>query len=271
MDSVTMLYHLYDIVDKDICVLSFNYGQKHKKELNFVEHHVTKLGNLDWRIIDLTSVTQLLTKSALVGERDVPEGHYAAENMKQTVVPNRNAIMANIAAAALINGGGYLLGLGVHAGDHAIYPDCRPEFIHSLEAFLHIANKGFIHPQFQVYAPFVNLGKHDIVRIGMEHQIDYTQTWSCYKGGEKHCGKCGTCVERKEAFFLAKVPDPTDYEGTGVGGHYVREGGQSATFEEALDYAKQCVRRNPGTYPPSGIYADLNPTLYPVIDPEDIK
>jgi len=211
MDSVTMLYALAEM-GQPVEALSFNYGQKHKKELDYVQFHVDNLGSLDWKIIDLTSVAQLLTRSALVGEREVPEGHYEHETMKQTVVPNRNMIMASIAAAACINEGGRLLGLGVHAGDHAIYPDCRPEFIRSLEVTLHVANAGFIHPQFEIYSPFVHMTKAEIVRMGQQYDIDYSQTWSCYKGGEVHCGKCGTCVERKEAFAIARVEDPTKYE-----------------------------------------------------------
>ena len=269
MDSVAMLYHLCDI-DPDVKVLSFNYGQKHKKELDYVQFHVDKLGGLDWKVIDLTSVTQLLTKSALVGNRDVPEGHYESESMKQTVVPNRNMIMASIAAAACISEGGWLLGLGVHAGDHHIYPDCREAFVQSLEATLKIANEGFIHQQFQLFTPWLHVPKQTIVLNGLRYGIDFSKTWSCYKGGELHCGKCGTCVERKEAFFLAQQPDPTEYEGTGVGGHYAREGGLSCTFEEALDYAKSYTRKNPGVYPPSGIYADLNPARYPIVNPEEI-
>jgi 7-cyano-7-deazaguanine synthase len=260
MDSITMLYQMHDMLGgsgEDIRVLSFDYGQKHKKELDFVQFHCDNLQISHWDVIDLSSITKLLSKSALVGTSNVPEGHYAAENMKATVVPNRNMIMASIAAAALINDGGYLLGLGVHSGDHAIYPDCREEFIRALEATLHIANRGFIHPQFQIFAPWLNVPKHIIAGRGVEqYNIDYTQTWSCYKGLEKHCGKCGTCVERKEAFFLAKIADPTDYLETGVGGHYAREGGLSCTFGEALDYAQSFVRRNPGTYPPSSIYAE---------------
>jgi len=212
MDSVTMLYHMYDIVGDAIHVLSFNYGQKHKKELDYVAFHTDKL-ELPWNVIDLTSVTNLLTRSALVGKSEVPEGHYAAENMKQTVVPNRNMMMASIAAAALINNGGYILGLGIHAGDHAIYPDCRVAFAEILEVTLKIANEGFIHPQFTVFAPWLTVPKQEIARVGTErYGIDYSKTWSCYKGGELHCGKCGTCVERKEAFVLADVEDPTKYE-----------------------------------------------------------
>lgn len=211
MDSIAMLYHLHGI-SNDVKVLSFNYGQKHKKELDYVQFHVDNLGSLDWKVIDLTSVSHLLTKSALVGDRAVPEGHYEAESMKQTVVPNRNMIMASIAAAACINEGGWLLGLGVHAGDHHIYPDCRPEFVRTLEATLHIANQGFIHPQFQVYAPWLTVSKAEVVTEGVRAGVDFSQTWSCYKGDELHCGKCGTCVERREAFQVAGVEDPTKYE-----------------------------------------------------------
>jgi len=211
MDSIAMLYQMHAI-SPDVKVLSFNYGQKHKKELDFVQYHVDNLGSLDWKVVDLTSIAQLLTKSALVGKTDVPEGHYEAESMKQTVVPNRNMIMASIAAAACINENGWLLGLGVHAGDHHIYPDCRPEFIRTLETTLHIANQGFIHPQFQVYAPWLMVSKAEIVAMGTQHGIDWAETWSCYKGGELHCGKCGTCVERKEAFVVAGVEDPTKYD-----------------------------------------------------------
>lgn len=270
MDSITMLYHLHDI-DPDVKVLSFNYGQKHKKELDFVQFHVDNLGSLDWKVIDLSSISQLLTKSALVGDRDVPEGHYEAESMKQTVVPNRNMIMASIAAAACINEGGWLLGLGVHAGDHHIYPDCRESFIQSLEATLKIANEGFIHQQFQIFAPWVHVPKQEIARIGRErYNIDYTETWSCYKGGELHCGKCGTCVERKEAFFLAKLFDPTEYEGTGIGGHYVDQNGAPCSFETAMENVHHMVsmQKTVAQVPPSGMYATHIP--YPIVDPEEI-
>lgn len=210
MDSVTMLYMLAKN-DRHPLVLSFDYGQKHVKELELASWHAARLG-LTHRVIRLRDVSGLLGSSALVGGEDVPEGHYAAENMKATVVPNRNMMMISIAAAAVINCKGDLLGVGVHAGDHAIYPDCRPEFIYHVEQTLRIANEGFISPLFQLFAPFVQVGKHDIVRFGTELGVDYSKTWSCYKGQDLHCGKCGTCVERKEAFELAKVEDPTEYE-----------------------------------------------------------
>lgn len=213
MDSVTLLY-LLKSEGKQPLVLSFDYGQKHRKELELAAWHAQQLG-LQHKIVNLVSMNDLLDSSALVGATEVPEGHYAAENMKATVVPNRNAIMINIAAAAAINCNAQMVVVGVHAGDHAIYPDCRPAFIHSLETTLKIANEGFIDPAFVLYAPFAYMGKHNIAAIGTQLNVPYDMTWSCYKGGELHCGKCGTCVERKEAFELAYVEDPTQYETEG--------------------------------------------------------
>jgi 7-cyano-7-deazaguanine synthase len=209
MDSVTMLYLLVEQGNHPL-VLSFDYGQKHVKELEFADFHADRLG-LRHKVVDLSSVASLLTNSALVGPADVPEGHYADDVMKQTVVPNRNSMMINIATAAAINLGAKLVGIGVHAGDHPIYPDCRPSFIHSLHATLMIANEGFVRPDFNIFAPFCMIGKEQIVSIGDDLNVPFQKTWSCYKGGELHCGKCGTCVERREAFDLAGVNDPTTY------------------------------------------------------------
>jgi 7-cyano-7-deazaguanine synthase len=211
MDSVTMLHIMAKTMNRRPLVLSFNYGQKHKKELTFAKLHADELG-LPHKIVDLSSVTELLTNSALVGKDEVPEGHYADENMKATVVPNRNMMMISIAAAAMINHEGDMLGVGVHAGDHPIYPDCRVEFLESICHTLGVANEGFIPETWQLFAPFQVMGKHHIVAVGDGIGVNYGMTWSCYKGREKHCGACGTCVERKEAFELAKVNDPTSYE-----------------------------------------------------------
>jgi 7-cyano-7-deazaguanine synthase len=215
MDSVTMLYML---VDQGLAprVVSFNYGQKHAgPELAMARYHADLL-KLPHNIIDLFSLQNVL-KSALTDPAvEVPEGHYAADNMKATVVPNRNMIMMSIAAGILISDTSHILGVGVHAGDHAVYPDCRPEYIVHMETTLKVANEGFIRSDFQIFAPFVNIGKHDIVTIGSKLGVDYDYTWSCYKGGSHHCGKCGTCVERKEAFVLANVQDPTEYEEASV-------------------------------------------------------
>jgi 7-cyano-7-deazaguanine synthase len=210
MDSVTLLYLLARAENRHPLVLSFDYGQKHRKELELAAWHADKLG-LIHKVVNLTSINDLLDSSALVGGTDVPEGHYADETMKATVVPNRNSMMINIATAAAVNNGAQIVAVGVHAGDHPIYPDCRVEFLESLERTLKIANEGFIRPDFLIYAPFAYMNKQHIAAIGTQLGVSFEKTWSCYKGGDLHCGLCGTCVERREAFELAEVDDPTVY------------------------------------------------------------
>jgi len=195
MDSTTLLC---DMVSKgyEIKALSFNYGQKHKKELEYAKKTCTEL-KIEHKIIDLTNITSLLSNSSLINpDVKVPEGHYAAENMKSTVVPNRNMIMLAIAIGYAENEKYDNVAIANHAGDHTIYPDCRDEFIQalSLAGYLGTFNK------IKLYAPYTNITKTDIAEIGVKLGIDYDRlTWSCYKGGEEPCGKCGTCVERNEA------------------------------------------------------------------------
>lgn len=208
MDSVT-LAHLLKSEGYELILLSFNYGQRHKKELDYAARCAERL-EAHHHIIDLSSAGSLLAGSALTDGIEVPEGHYAAETMKQTVVPNRNAIMLSIAYGVAVANQADIVATGVHAGDHFIYPDCRPRFITSFDLMESIAVEGFA--DLCLYAPFVNIGKHDIVTVGMGLDVPYGDTWSCYKGDEVHCGKCGTCVERIEAFELAGYPDPTIYD-----------------------------------------------------------
>jgi 7-cyano-7-deazaguanine synthase len=163
-------------------------------------------------VVDLSGVTRLLKGSALTDEIPVPDGHYAASTMAITVVPNRNAMMLSIAYAVAVAEQAKVVAFGVHAGDHFIYPDCRPAFITAFDTMQRIAVEGFGEPQLRLEAPFMHMSKDQIVQLGTSLQVPYSDTWSCYKGGEKHCGTCGTCVERKEAFELAGVPDPTKYE-----------------------------------------------------------
>jgi 7-cyano-7-deazaguanine synthase len=214
MDSVTLAYVLH-AQGRDLTLLSFDYGQRHAKELEFASQTATMLG-AEWHRIDLRSVTSLLKGSSLT-DRDVevPDGHYAAETMRATVVPNRNAMMLDIASAVALGQGAGIVATGVHAGDHFIYPDCRPAFLTAYSAMVNIANEGFT-PEggLLVYAPFSNKTKADIVTIGTGLDVPYSFTWSCYKGGEIHCGRCGTCYERREAFTLAGVDDPTEYADT---------------------------------------------------------
>jgi len=183
-----------------------NYGQRHRKELEFSKALCEDLG-VPFEIADLTGITRLISSSSQTGDAEVPEGHYADENMKLTVVPNRNMIMLAVAAGWAINLKVDAVAYAAHGGDHTIYPDCRPEFADALDATIQIADWHKV----SLYRPFVTKTKADLAKLGTDLGVPFERTWSCYKGLEKHCGKCGTCVERREAFELAGVPDPTEY------------------------------------------------------------
>ena len=206
MDSVTMLHDLV-AQGHEVSVVSFNYGQRHLKELEVAKANADKLG-LKHKVIDMAFMAQLLDNSALTGDTDVPEGHYEADNMKLTVVPNRNMIMASIAVGLAVNNGQEAVALGVHSGDHAIYPDCRPEFIKELNDVTQIAN----YEPVTILAPYIDKDKTSIIKRGLEIGVDYSKTWTCYKGLAKACGKCGSCQERLEAFQNNNTEDPVDYE-----------------------------------------------------------
>lgn len=211
MDSVTLAYYLAD-AGYSPTLLSVDYGQRHVRELGCAAQAAEQLG-APHHVVDLTSVTHLLTGSSLTDRSvAVPDGHYAAPTMRATVVPNRNALMLDVATAIAVAQGADGVATGVHAGDHAVYPDCRPAFVDAYQTMARVANEGFAVPGFSVLAPFVELTKADIATIGDALGVPWADTWSCYKGGARHCGTCGTCVERREAFQLAKVDDPTEYE-----------------------------------------------------------
>lgn len=209
MDSTVLVYQLIG-EGYDVTMLSVDYGQKHRVELDHARRTASKFG-LEHHIADLRGITQLISKSSLTSDQDVPDGHYAEENMKQTVVPNRNAIMMNVAIGFAITIGAECVATAIHSGDHFIYPDCRPEFVETLNALAVTANEGFLANNFHVYAPYVHVPKDAIAEIGARLGVDWRDTWSCYKGGDKHCGSCGTCYERREAFTLAGIEDPTEY------------------------------------------------------------
>jgi 7-cyano-7-deazaguanine synthase len=213
LDSVTLAHFLH-AEGYELHLLSFNYGQRHRKELAYAERCAKRL-DAEFDIIDLSDIVRFLKGSALTDAIPVPDGHYAAPTMSITVVPNRNAMMLSVAYAVAVAEQAQIVAIGVHAGDHFIYPDCRPEFIASFDTMQRIATEGFADPHLRLESPFVHLGKHQIVQLGTRLQVPFADTWSCYKGGEKHCGTCGTCFERKEAFKLADVPDPTEYEQEG--------------------------------------------------------
>ena len=189
-------------------LLSIDYGQRHAKELQQAEKIAEALG-LPHRILRLPDLGPLLGGSSLTDNQvELPEGHYAEESMKATVVPNRNMILLALAGGHALSLGFDTIAYAAHAGDHTIYPDCRPEFADAMESALGLAD----WEKLSLHRPFVHLSKTDLVKKGAELVAPLHLTWSCYAGREKQCGKCGTCVERKEAFALAKVPDPTEYE-----------------------------------------------------------
>lgn len=210
LDSVTLAYMLA-AEGWDQLLVSFDYGQRHVKELESAADCARSIG-AEHRIVDLTSINPLIQGSALTDKSiAVPEGHYAAPTMATTVVPNRNAMMLTIACAAAIPYGASRVSIGVHAGDHWVYPDCRVAFIEAFEAMQITAMEGFIHEEFHIYAPFLHWEKSDIATAADAFQVPIANTWSCYQGGALHCGKCGTCTERIEALAVAGVTDPTVY------------------------------------------------------------
>lgn len=205
MDSITLLY---DKKEEIALAVTFDYGSKHNaREIAWAEVHCGRLG-IRHIVIKLDFMQKYFTSSLLEGGDEIPEGHYADENMKSTVVPFRNGIMLSVAAGIAESNGLKKILIANHGGDHTIYPDCRPEFIGAMDRA--IANGTY--EDVRIDAPYTNITKADIAKIGKRLGIDYSETWSCYKGGERHCGKCGTCIERKEAMALAGIDDRTEYE-----------------------------------------------------------
>ena len=205
MDSITLLY---DFKDRIALGVSFSYGSNHNaKEIPFAEYHCKLLG-IPHIVIDLAFMPKYFRSSLLEGGDAIPEGHYADDNMKSTVVPFRNGIMLSIAAGIAESHNLKYVMMANHGGDHAIYPDCRPTFVEAMSK----ATQEGTYPGIQILAPYTDITKADIAMRGKALGIDYTKTWSCYKGGEHHCGKCGTCVERREALAAAGIADETIYD-----------------------------------------------------------
>ncbi len=207
MDSTVLLYQL--LANKtDVHTLSIDYGQRHSKELDQAAEITSTLG-VPHETVDLTSVTKLLGSSSLTDSSiDIPEGHYEEDTMKSTVVPNRNMLLLSLATSWAISLKAESVSYAAHSGDHAIYPDCREEFADALDEAIRLSDWS----QVFLSRPFVEKTKTEIVALGHYLGVPFEKTWSCYKGNELHCGKCGTCVERREAFHLAGVNDPTDYD-----------------------------------------------------------
>ena len=207
-DSVTLAYRL--AAEQSLgALLTFDYGQRHRKELDAARLVADRLA-APHLIMDIASIGGQLSGSALTDDITVPHGHYSEENMKVTVVPNRNAIMLTIAFGVAAARGFDSVALAVHGGDHFIYPDCRPDFIQLFGQMQAKALDGVA--EVALFAPYVDTDKTEIARDAARFAVPVADTWSCYEGGEIHCGRCGTCVERIEAMAQAGVTDPTPYQ-----------------------------------------------------------
>ncbi len=209
MDSAVLAYELRD-QGYAVEGLGVNYGQRHRKELEAAQALAAHMG-ITHEVVDLSTLRSLISASALTGDAPVPHGHYAEESMKITVVPNRNMIMLAVAAGVAASRGAQAIATAVHAGDHFIYPDCRPQFVDAMRTALWRGMEGLWHVE--LLTPFLMATKADIAKRGHDLGVPFELTWSCYEGGEHHCGRCGTCVERREAFVVAGVVDPTVYAG----------------------------------------------------------
>lgn len=221
MDSATLLWHYLRHTTGSVYCLSVDYGQRHVRELESA-HQLVRRAIEDCRgtgfqrtiahhTIDLSNVAALMAgsgSSQVETHVDVPEGHYADPSMRTTVVPNRNMMMLSVAGAWAVSLKAERIGFAAHAGDHDVYPDCREEFVDALGNAFALCD----YERLDLQAPFVGMGKHEIAAYGATLHVPYELTWSCYKGGHAHCGKCGTCVERIEAFKLAGIEDPTIYD-----------------------------------------------------------
>lgn len=205
MDSITLLHYRKEQIS---LAVTFDYGSNHnRRETEYAAYHCKSLG-IEHIVIPLSFIHDYFKSSLLQGADAIPEGHYTAENMKSTVVPFRNGIMLAVACGIAESRGLDRVLIANHNGDHAIYPDCRENFI----AAMGKAMEAGTYEHISIDAPFTDISKTDIALIGKRLGIDYSKTYSCYKGGEKHCGKCGTCVERKEALHNAGIEDTTEYE-----------------------------------------------------------
>ena len=206
MDSVSAFHHAR-AEHEVVAALSFDYGSKHNaREIAFARLHAERAG-VSHHTIPLGFVDEHFSSDLLKSGGEIPDGHYAEDNMKRTVVPFRNAIMLSIACGFAESAGAKGLVIAAHSGDHAIYPDCREPFMQAMAT----AMKEGTYEQIELLRPFIATDKAGIAKRGAELGVDFAETWSCYKGGEIHCGTCGTCVERREAFQLAGIDDPTTY------------------------------------------------------------
>ena len=205
LDSAVLAY----LLERPVLV-TFDYGQRHVIEIEFAMQIARSL-DLPLSLVDISSVGSLLSGSALTDDVEVPDGQYNEQDIAVTIVPNRNAIFLSVACGIAVAQGIDTVAIGVHAGDHAIYPDCRPAFVEQFECMVQLATE----KPLSISVPFIDKTKAEIIEIGQRLGVPFELTWSCYKGEELHCGVCGTCYERREAFEIAGVADPTIYASTG--------------------------------------------------------
>ncbi|MDP2562470.1 7-cyano-7-deazaguanine synthase QueC [Psychrobium sp. 1_MG-2023] len=206
MDSFTVLHKAIE-EGKAVYPLTFNYGQRHSKEVD-VAAQVCKTLNVPHKVVDISAINQLMAGSSLTSDIDIPEGHYEEDSMKSTVVPNRNMVLLSMAIAYAVSIEANAVYYGAHSGDHAIYPDCRPEFVHKMNEVSQIAN----YEPVDIVSPYIKNNKIEILADGLRMGLDYGQTWTCYNGREQSCGVCGSCQERLEAFAKNGLTDPLAYE-----------------------------------------------------------
>lgn len=207
MDSFTVLHKAMQ-QGLTPYALTFDYGQRHIKEIEVARQVCEELG-VQHKVIDISAINQLIGGSSLTDSSiDVAQGHYQQENMKSTVVPNRNMILLSLAIGYAVSLGAEQVYYGAHSGDHEIYPDCRPIFVEKMNEVAAVAN----YEKVEIFSPYLNNNKIGILKDGIKMGLDYSNTWTCYNGREKACGKCGSCVERLEAFAANGINDPIEYE-----------------------------------------------------------
>ena len=209
MDSFTLLHHVLTqgFASDEVACLTFNYGQRHVREIEAAQTVCQGLG-ITHKIVDISAMSTLMAGSSLTDDIDIPEGHYEEDSMKSTVVPNRNMVLLSMAVAYAVSLKAPAVYYGAHSGDHVIYPDCRPDFVQKMKDVCAIAN----YEPVSIETPFLHHSKGDILAVGKALNLDYSDTWTCYNGRDKACGKCGACVERLEAFSQNGLVDPLNYE-----------------------------------------------------------
>lgn len=211
LDSSTLGYWLKANGYNELVCITYNYGQRQVLELAAAKKIAATL-NAQHHIIDLTFMQKFLTTSSLTNhDIAVPHGEYNKENMQVTVVPNRNTMLLSFAWTIACNEQADILAYGAHGGDHYIYPDTRPDYFNALNLALRLGTEDSRKINLHLVAPFIHLKKAEIIKIGHELNVPFADTWTCYEGGNTHCGLCGSCQNRKQGFIQAGIADPTSY------------------------------------------------------------